>query len=92
MIERRHFVENATKGPDVGLVVVRLVLEYFRGHVVGCSDTCSRKVLRTFHDLANSKITKDQPAVPEQEDILSLEVAVKDAIRVHVVKTECHLR
>lgn len=34
VVQGRHFVEYTAEGPDVALVIVRLVLEYFRAPAV----------------------------------------------------------
>jgi hypothetical protein len=51
VVEGGHFVEDAAEGPDVRLVVVGLVFEDLRRHVVGGSDAGSSKVLGALHHL-----------------------------------------
>lgn len=52
MGEGGHFVQDASEGPYVGLVVVGLVVEELGGHVVRRPDTRAGKVHRTLQHLA----------------------------------------
>ena len=39
----------------------------------------------------NAQIAQYKPTITEEENVLRFEIAVKDAIRVHVMETERHL-
>ena len=66
-------------------MVVRLVLEDLGAHVVRRADARLREVHRALEHLRDAEVAEHEPPVPEQEDVLRLEVAVQHAVRVHVV-------
>lgn len=55
MGEGGHLVQNASEGPNVGLVVVGLVVEKLGGHVVRRPDSRAGKVHRTLQHLTKNK-------------------------------------
>ena len=82
---------NTPKSPDITLVVVRFVLEYFGAHVVRSAYARLCEVRRALEHLRNTEVTKHEAAVPEQENVLRLEIAVQYSILVHVMQGQCHL-
>ena len=56
MGEGRHFIQDASEGPYVGLVVVGLVVEQLGGHVIRCSDTRASKVHRALQYLEKKSV------------------------------------
>lgn len=57
MVQRRHLVQNAAEGPYIRLVVVGLIVEEFRGHVVRRPDPRAGKVHRAFQYLRRVPIS-----------------------------------
>lgn len=92
VLEGGKLIQDAACGPHIRLVVVRLVLEQLRAHVVGCTNLCAGKGHGAIQDLGNAQVTQHQAAVAKQEDVLQLNVAVQHLVGVHVVDAQANLR
>lgn len=70
MLEGQKLVQQAPESPDVRLVVVRVVLEDLRGHVVGSPDARAREVAgapkQLFLSSVNPSNTCDEAGRTEQ--------------------------
>jgi len=51
VVEGGHLIEHTAERPDIRFMVIGLVLENLRGHVVRGANAGSSKVLGSFHDL-----------------------------------------
>ena len=86
VVEGGHLVKHAAEGPDVGLVVVRLVFEDFRAHVVRRPNARAGKVHGALEHLGDPEVSQHQPPVAQQKDVLRLQVAVQHSFLVHVLQ------
>ena len=85
-----HLIEHAAEGPHIRLVTVGLILKELGRHVVRGPDACVCEVFRAVEDLGYSEIAQTDLAVPE-ENVLGLQVAMKDLPFMKVEQSKCHL-
>lgn len=94
-VERRlecgHFVQQHTHGPDVRLEIVALTLDDLWRQIVGRSDDSFGSRSSVTQDPCDSEVTELDNAAFGHEDILRLEIAVKDLFVVYVLHGEANL-
>ena len=57
VLERRHFVQDTAKGPDIRLGAIRAILAHLWAHVQGRPDGGARHLHGVVQHLGNAKVT-----------------------------------
>ena len=91
MSQGGHFVQHTPQGPEVWLVVVWLVLTDLRAKVVRCPNTGLGIVYRPFKDSGNSKVAKFDIESFGDEDILRLDISVKNMATMDIFESQADL-
>jgi len=82
-----HCVQDHTRAPHIARVaLVPVTLEDFRGYVGGCAALFLHGLARAG-ELADTEITDLDVALGGQQDVVQLDVAMQDALRVAVAQT-----
>lgn len=95
MLEVADLVKDATEGPDVRFIRVRLVLVHLGGHVIWSPDTLilarnaysGGEVHSGVQTLGNPEVPVDQ-SLSLYKNILGLQIPMKDFLVMEVMKTE----
>ena len=69
-----HLVEDTAQGPDIRLLVVRLLLANLRRQVIWCSNSCLGTVIGVLEDTGNTEISDFNGAILIHKDVLGLQV------------------
>lgn len=85
-LKGRHFVQEATQGPNVGLEVVARLFEPFRAHVVGRSDEGVSRNGLGAEEATQAQIPQLDHPTGRQEHVGGLDVSVHDPLAMHVVQ------
>jgi hypothetical protein len=91
MLQSAEFIQNTAKGPDVTLVVVRLLLTEFRGQVVGCSYHSMSKVSSLVEHFSYTQVTYLDLVFFGQKHVDGLDVSVQDLVSMEVLESLTHL-
>ena len=91
MTQSQHFVQYAAKRPDVGFLIVRLLLANFRRKVVGCTNSGLSAIISVLQNSCNAEITNLDLAALGHENVLRLEISVQNLSVVDVLDCKSHL-
>ena len=91
MSKSDHFVQNATKGPNIGLLIVRFLLANFWTQVVRSTNCGLGAIVGVLEHTGNPKISNFYLSVLGHEDVLCFKVSVQDFTIMNVLYCECHL-
>ena len=86
-----HFIENTTKRPNIGLLVVRLLLTNLRWQVVWSTNSCLRAIISVLEDASDSEIANLDLAALCHENVLGFQIAMKDFPVVNMLDSKGHL-
>jgi len=85
-----HFIQNASKSPNVWLIRIRFMIILLRWHVIWRTNICLSQVPYVIKNLADTKIT--QSNVPfKNENIWWFKIPMKDFFLMHVKDCQGHL-
>ena len=76
MLQGCHLVEDAPHGPEVGLVIVRVVLPDLRAQVVRGAHTGPGIIRRPVHDPGDSEISEFYCSVFSEKNVLRFDVSM----------------
>lgn len=91
MAQGHHLVEDAAKGPDVRLLIVRLLLADFRRQVVRCSNGGLGTVVRVLENSCDTEISDLDLAILRHKNVLGLQVAMQNLPVVNMLDGQRHL-
>ena len=91
VFQSTKLVQNATKGPYVRLVCVRLILTNFRRHVIGCTLHRLCHCHSIFEDFGYTEITKFDHTFFRKENILRFKISVQYLSIVNVLQSQAYL-
>ena len=91
VLEGGHLVQDASHGPQVGLVVVRLILADLRAQVVRRPDTSFRKLGCPVKNPSDAEVSELNNKSRCDKNILSLDVTVENVTAMDVVDSETEL-
>mmetsp|Transcript_97077 Transcript_97077/g.307945 ORF Transcript_97077/g.307945 Transcript_97077/m.307945 type:complete len:282 (+) Transcript_97077:840-1685(+) len=91
VLQSGRLVQDHATAPDVALIVVGLLLDYFWAEVVGRADHGLGIALHGLEHPRDAKVTQLDLAAGHEEDVLGLEVPVKHPPRVDVQQRETDL-
>ena len=91
MSQSEHFIQNATQRPDVRFLIVWFLLTDFRRQVVRSSDSSLCTIICVLQDSGYTKVSNLYLATLSHENILRLQISVKNFSIVYVFDSECHL-
>jgi len=86
-----HLVEDATEGPDITFLVIRLFLADFRREVIGRADGCLGAIISMLEDSSDAEIADFNLTALSHEDVLRLQVTMQDLAVMDVLNGEGHL-
>lgn len=91
MPQSNHLIENAAQAPNVALLVVGFLLADLGREVVWRANSCLRAVVGVLEDSGNAEITDLDLVRLGHEDVLGLEIAVKNLPVMNVLDGKAHL-
>ena len=86
VLESAQLIQDAAQGPDVRLIGIRLVLAYFRRHVVRRALHCERVVAGALQHLGDTEVPKFDSIILGQEYILRFEIPVKNLATMNILQ------
>lgn len=91
MSECYHLIQDTSQGPDVGLLVVGLLLTDFRGKVVWRTDGGLGAVIRMLKNTSNTEVTDLDRTILIHKDVLRLKISVQNFPIMDVLDGQSHL-
>ena len=91
MAESNHFVQDASKRPNIRLLVVRFLLADLWRQVIRSSDSCLSAIIGVLQNTSNTKVTNLDRPILVHEDVLSLQISVQNFPVVNMLNSESHL-
>ena len=91
MSKSYHLVQNTAETPNIGFLVVRLLLTDFWGEVVRSTDRCLCAVVGVLQYSGNAEISDFYLVLRVKKYVLGLQVAVQDFSVVHVLDRKADL-
>ena len=91
MSQSDHLVQDATQGPDIRLLIVRLFLANLRGQVIWCSNSCLSAVIGMLENSCDTKVTDFDRAILVHENVLCFEISMKNFSVVNMLDGQGHL-
>jgi hypothetical protein len=86
-----HFVQDASKRPNIRLLVVRLLLADLWRQVIRSSYSCLSAIIGVLQNTSNTKVTNLDRPILVHEDVLSLQISVQNFPVVNMLNSESHL-
>ena len=76
-----QFINNTSKRPNIAFLIVLLVVDLLRRHIVGCSDMRECKLRLIVEHASQTEVSQLHVAIEIQEDVARFQITVQNFLR-----------